>query len=99
MDEIFDFFAGAETKPSQGLELWPEEDAELQNIYRAGRSPRERKLATGDAMLRFIETQPEDQPFCLSVSFYAVKHDSSSDKYAPHYDLFKMRFFQYLRIG
>jgi arylsulfatase A-like enzyme len=46
-------------------------------------------LRTGEAILRFLDTQPKDQPFCLSVSFYGVKHDSNSHMYMPHYDLFK----------
>ncbi|WP_372757344.1 sulfatase-like hydrolase/transferase [Mariniflexile sp.] len=85
----FDFFVGTETNDRKGVEMWPEDDAGLQHIYRANRPATERTLKTGDAMLRFIDTQPKDQPFCLSVSFYAVKHDSNSDLYGPHFDLFK----------
>ncbi|QDT00962.1 sulfatase-like hydrolase/transferase [Adhaeretor mobilis] len=87
--EVFDFFAGSETVPSRGLELWPANDPGLQEIYRAGRKGTGRTLKTGEAILRFLDTQPKDQPFCLSVSFYAVKHDSDRDMYMPHYQQFK----------
>lgn len=89
MRHVFDFFAGAETVPSKGLELWPEDDAVLKEIYRKGREGSGRTLNTGEAMLHFIDTQPADQPFCLSVSFYAVKHDSNGDLHMPHYQQFK----------
>ncbi|MGJ8644759.1 MAG: sulfatase-like hydrolase/transferase [Luteolibacter sp.] len=89
MGDTFDFFAGSETVPSKGLVTWPEDDTELKEIYRKGRKDSGRTLQTGEAMLRFLDTQPEDQPFCLSVSFYAVKHDSNNDIYMPHLDIFK----------
>ncbi|WP_282123104.1 sulfatase-like hydrolase/transferase [Algibacter mikhailovii] len=85
----FDFFAGSETRPDKGLEMWPENDPGLLEIYQEGRTNSGRTLKTGEAMLRFIETQPEDQPFCLSVSFYAVKHDSDKHVYMPHFEQFK----------
>ena len=90
---VFDFFAGAETRDNNGLQIWPEDDTVLQQIYQSGRPANERTLKTGDAMLHFIDTQPEDQPFCLTTFFYAVKHDSNSDMYTPHYDLFKNNSF------
>ena len=93
MGHIFDFFAGSETTDRKGFEIWPEDDPGLQEIYREGRTNTGRTLKTGEAMLRFLDTQPKDQPFCLSVSFYAVKHDSNKDMYMPHYELFKDRFF------
>ena len=93
MGNVFDFFAGAETKPSGGLELWPEDDAALKAIYQKGRKNTTRTLQTGEAMLQFLDTQPKDKPFCLSVSFYAVKHDRDSDMYKPHYELFKDKEF------
>ncbi|MDB2685674.1 sulfatase-like hydrolase/transferase [Mariniblastus sp.] len=89
MSHVFDFFAGAETDPSNGLELWPTDDKKLAAIYRSGRKDTSRTLQTGEAMLRFLETQPKEQPFCLSVSFYAVKHDRDSHMYKPHYEMFK----------
>lgn len=89
MGKVFDFFAGAETTEEKKLEVWPEDDAKLQAIYQNKKKGESRTLRTGQAMLRFLETQPADQPFCLSVSFYAVKHDSNSHMYMPHYDLFK----------
>jgi len=49
----------------------------------------ERTLMKGDSMIRFLETQPKGQPFCLSVSFDAVKNDRDHDMYPPHVELFK----------
>ncbi|PNW28432.1 sulfatase/phosphatase domain-containing protein [Formosa algae] len=69
--------------------MWPEQDKGLQEIYKPGRENSGRTLRTGEAMLRFIDTQPADQPFCLSVSFYAVKHDNNKDVYMPHFEQFK----------
>jgi arylsulfatase A-like enzyme len=89
MGDIFDFFAGAETTEEKALEVWPEEDRELQAIYQNKRKGESRTLRTGQAILHFLDTQPDDQPFCLSVSFYAVKHDSNSHMYMPHCELFK----------
>ncbi len=89
MGDVFDFFAGAETVETRALEVWPEDDAELQAIYQDKVSGESRTIRTGKAMQRFLETQPKDQPFCLSVSFYAVKHDSNNHMYMPHYELFK----------
>ncbi|MDO7135552.1 sulfatase-like hydrolase/transferase [Algibacter lectus] len=89
MGGVFDFFAGSETRDRKGHVTWPEEDVELKNIYKEGRQNSGRTLRTGEAMMRFIDTQPEDQPFCLSVSFYAVKHDNDKDVYMPHFEQFK----------
>lgn len=89
LGKVFDFFAGNETHDNQGVEMWPLDDPGLQDIYRKGRQNTGRTLKTGEAILRFLDTQPKDQPFCLSVSFYAVKHDSNSHVYQPHLDLFK----------
>ena len=89
MGDVFDFFAGAETREEKALEVWPEDDAELQAIYQNKKKGETRTLRTGQAMLHFLDTQPKGQPFCLSVSFYAVKHDSNSHMYMPHYELFK----------
>lgn len=80
--EYFDFFA-------VGGMIWPKEDAELKNIFRADRPKTERTLKKGDAMIRFLETQPKDQPFCLSISFDAVKNDRDSDMHTPHVEVFK----------
>lgn len=89
MGDVFDFFAGNETHDRNGIVMWPKEDAGLKEIYKEGRQNTGRTLRTGEAMLRFLETQSKDQAFCLSVSFYAVKHDNNKDLYMPHYDLFK----------
>ncbi|WP_084684762.1 sulfatase-like hydrolase/transferase [Maribacter forsetii] len=89
MAHVFDFFAGSQEHDRNGVTMWPEDDKGLQEIYKKGRLNSGRTLRTGEAMLRFIETQPKDQPFCLSVSFYAVKHDNDKDMYMPHHDLFK----------
>lgn len=89
MGGVFDFFAGSETYDHKGLVTWPEEDSVLSGIYREGRENSGRTLRTGEAMLRFLDTQPADQPFCLSVSFYAVKHDRDRDVYWPHFEQFE----------
>lgn len=89
LSNTFDFFAGSETYDWKGHITWPENDLELQNIFKEGRKNSGRTLRTGEAMLRFIDTQPNDQPFCLSVSFYAVKHDKDRDVYMPHNEQFK----------
>ncbi|WP_218944453.1 sulfatase-like hydrolase/transferase [Maribacter luteus] len=89
MGGVFDFFAGSETRDDKGLVIWPENDLGLQEIYRGGRENSGRTLRTGEAMMRFIDTQPSDQPFCLSVSFYAVKHDRDKDMYIPHFERFR----------
>ena len=86
---LFDFFAGNGKHVAGGDQQWPEDDAVLAKIYDPERAPNERTLKSGDAMIRFLETQPEGQPFCLSVSFMAVKHDKDSrDVYPPHAKLF-----------
>ncbi|TWU38833.1 Arylsulfatase [Novipirellula aureliae] len=89
MGNVFDFFAGAETTEEKALEVWPENDPKLQAIFKNKKKGESRTLRTGETILHFLDTQPEDQPFCLSVSFYAVKHDSNSHMYMPHYELFK----------
>jgi len=86
MGDVFDFFSGNETHDRKGIVMWPENDPGLKEIYKEGRQNTGRTLKTGEAMLRFLETQPKDQPFCLSVSFYAVKHDNNKDIYAPHFE-------------
>ena len=78
----FDFFA------FRGM-IWPKEDTELRNIFRGDRPKTERTLKKGDAMIRFLETQPVGQPFCLSISFDAVKNDKDQDMHTPHVELFK----------
>lgn len=90
MGKTFDFFAGSETTDTKGFTSWPENDTELAKIYsEENRRIYTRTLRTGKAMLRFIDTQPKNQPFCLSVSFYAVKHDNNSHLNMPHFDLYK----------
>ena len=93
MKGVFDFFAGSESYDRAGFEIWPKDDIGLQEIYKEGRENSGRTLRTGEAMLRFIETQPEGQPFCLSVSFYAVKHDNNNDVFLPHFEQFKDKEF------
>jgi arylsulfatase A-like enzyme len=78
----FDFFAFRRL-------IWPKGDTELRNIFRGDRPKTERTLKKGDAMIRFLETQPKGQPFCLSISFDAVKNDQDRDMHIPHVALFK----------
>lgn len=89
MGEIFDFFAGTETHDRNGMVTWSEDNEALEAIFKEGRENSGRTLRTGEAMLRFLDTQPDDQPFCLSVSFYAVKHDNNKDIYMPHFEYYK----------
>lgn len=89
LGKTFDYFAGSNTHDRDGMITWPKEDSVLQNIYAEGRNNSGRTLRTGEAMLHFLDTQPKNQPFCLSVSFYAVKHDNNKDMYMPHYDFYK----------
>ncbi|KXX71182.1 sulfatase-like hydrolase/transferase [Flammeovirga sp. SJP92] len=86
---VFDFFAGSETTESKGHVIWPEEDKTLKNIYQEDRKNSGRTLRTGEAILHFLDTNPKDQPFCLSVSFYAVKHDNNRHIYWPHYEQYE----------
>jgi len=67
----------------------PKNDPGLAEIYRKDRPKNERTLKKGDAMIRFLETQPEGQPFCLSISFDAVKNDRDHDMYQPHVEVLK----------
>lgn len=89
MGNIFDFFAGTETHDRNGMVTWSEDNEALEAIFKEGRENSGRTLRTGEAMLRFLDTQPDDQPFCLSVSFYAVKHDNNKDIYMPHFEYYK----------
>ncbi|WP_082379267.1 sulfatase-like hydrolase/transferase [Pseudalgibacter alginicilyticus] len=89
MGGVFDFFAGSETYDRKDFVIWPEDDETLQDIYKEGRQNSGRTKRTGEAMMRFLDTQPANQPFCLSVSFYAVKHDNNKDVYMPHFEQFK----------
>ncbi len=98
--DAFDFFAGDGVHYDKGkLWLWPQDDPGLQQIFRKGRSSTERTLKTGEAILRFLDTQTEDQPFCLSVSFFAVKNDKRKDIYEPHFRQFERQVFQSRRTG
>lgn len=81
--EHFDFFVNGNVIHA------PKDDPELNNIYRKDRPKNESALKKGDAMIRFLETQSKDQPFCLSISFDAVKNDKNDDMYTPHVAVFK----------
>ena len=85
--QYFDYFIADGTHTGGERKFWPHDDAELKEIYDPKR--KDRTVRNGDAMLHFVDTQPDDQPFCLSVSFHAVKHDKDSHMIAEHYDLFK----------
>ncbi|MGJ8672697.1 sulfatase-like hydrolase/transferase [Rubritalea sp.] len=82
LSPYFDFFAGTGVHFRGAFASWPK-DKKMEAIYSPKRSPKERTLKTGDAMLHFLETQPKDKPFCLSVSFFAVKNDKENDVYPP----------------
>ena len=84
----FDYFISDGTHTGGGRKIWAEDDAKLKAIYE--KKPKTgRTLRNGKAMLNFIDTQPKDKPFCLSVSFHAVKHDNNAHLHRPHFDLFK----------
>lgn len=85
----FDFFVGDGAHTGGASKMWPADDPGLSAIYRKDRKNTTRTLRNGEAILRFLDTQPKDRPFCLSVSFLATKHDSDSHVYMPHYELFK----------
>ena len=81
--EHFDYFVEGNNV------LVPKDDPGLKKIYRRDRPANERTLKKGDAMIRFLETQPKGQPFCLSISFDAVKNDRDSDMYPPDVKVFE----------
>ena len=81
--EHFDFFVHGDSV------VVPSDDTDLRSIYRRDRPREERTIKKGDAMIRFLETQPKGQPFCLSISFDAVKNDRDSDMYPPHVEIFR----------
>ena len=56
--ESFDYFVVGDNV------YFPKDDPGLKQIYRRDRPKNERTLKKGDAMIRFLETQPKDQPFC-----------------------------------
>ncbi|WP_162025882.1 MULTISPECIES: sulfatase-like hydrolase/transferase [unclassified Lentimonas] len=82
LSPYFDFFAGSGVHFRGGFMSWPK-DKQMEAIYSKQRPLNERTLKTGDAMMHFLETQPKDQPFCLSISFFAVKNDKDTDMYPP----------------
>ncbi|MGJ8650898.1 MAG: sulfatase-like hydrolase/transferase [Opitutaceae bacterium] len=82
LSPYFDFFAGTGVHFRGAFASWPK-DEKLDAIYSKDRPANERTPKTGDAMIHFLETQPKDQPFCLSVSFFAVKNDKANDMYPP----------------
>ncbi|MGJ8640501.1 MAG: sulfatase-like hydrolase/transferase [Opitutaceae bacterium] len=82
LSPYFDFFAGTGVHFRGAFAYWPK-DEKLEAIYSKQRPLNERTPKTGDAMIHFLETQPKDQPFCLSISFFAVKNDKPHDMYPP----------------
>ncbi|MGJ8643551.1 MAG: sulfatase-like hydrolase/transferase [Luteolibacter sp.] len=84
LSQYFDFFAGSGVHFRGAFDSWPK-DEKLEAIYSKDRALNERTPKTGDAMIRFLEMQPKEQPFCLSVSFYAVKNDKPNDMYPPDF--------------
>ncbi|CAA6679920.1 MULTISPECIES: sulfatase-like hydrolase/transferase [unclassified Lentimonas] len=82
LSPYFDFFAGSGVHFRGAFAAWPKDET-LDAIYSKERPLNERTLKTGDAMMHFLETQPKDQPFCLSISFFAVKNDKDHDMYPP----------------
>lgn len=81
--EFFDFFVEGNRV------IVPRDDPELNEIYREDRPKNERAWKRGDAMIRFLETQPKRQPFCLFISFDAVKNNRNNDMYPPDVEVFE----------
>lgn len=89
---IFDYFWGESTH-SYSQDYWPQNDSELAAAFAQKDQPGQRTWMKGRAALRFLDTQAADQPFCLSISFDAVKHDRDAHVYMPHYEKFKHKNF------
>ncbi|CAA6677727.1 MULTISPECIES: sulfatase-like hydrolase/transferase [unclassified Lentimonas] len=85
-EDYFDYYA-------VGGKMLPKDDAALRHIFRGDRDPKERTIKKGDALIHFLDTQPKGQPFCISVSFDAVKNDKDKDMYGPHTEIFKDQVF------
>ncbi len=88
--EAFDFFYGSPVHFGQRktASYWPQ-DEEMARLLK-NRTKSERTEMYGDMMLRFLETHSGKQPFCLSVSFQAVKGNRESDVIDhEHWDMFK----------
>ena len=84
----FDYYDGNGTHADHGPGRWADVPGAFDGLS-AGRAVTERTLKKGDSMIRFLETQPADQPFILSVSFDAVKHDSDNDMHIPDKEYFE----------
>ncbi len=84
----FDYYDGNGTHADHGPGRWADVPNAFENLS-AGRAVTERTIKKGDSMIRFLETQPADQPFVLSVSFDAVKHDSDQDMHVPDKEYFQ----------
>jgi len=78
----FDYYDAHGGHTNFGGGRWADTPDAFKDLSKA-RVRTERTVKKGDSMLRFLETQPKDQPFILSVSFDAVKHDSDNDMHIP----------------
>lgn len=84
----FDYFDANRGHTNFGGGRWAEMPETFDNLSK-GRARTERTLKKGDSMIRFLETQPADQPFILSISFDAVKNDRDQDMHVPDKALFE----------
>ncbi len=82
LKQHFDFYDAHGGHTNFGHGKWADTPDAFKGLS-AARERTERTIKKGDSMIRFIETQPKDQPFVLSVSFDAVKHDSDNDMHIP----------------
>ena len=84
LHDYFDFYAGSggtwseDTKTIQGIRSRKTDPATYTAVMRKT-----------DLMLNFLETQPKDKPFCISISYDAVKNDSDKSLYVPHTKVFE----------
>lgn len=78
LKNYFDYFDAGRNHTNFGGGKWADDPEAFTNLSE-GRKITDRTLKKGDSMIRFLETQPADKPFILSVSFDAVKNDRDSD--------------------
>lgn len=88
LKSTFDYYDAHEVHTNVGAARWADVPNAFDNLS-VGREVTERTLKKGDSMMRFLETQPADQPFILSVSFDAVKNDSDKDMHVPDKQYFE----------
>ena len=79
----FDYWKGWTGQVPKGG-YWPK-DYGLEKSYKAAERPHLTDVV-GDLIIDFVETNPADKPFCLSVSFHAPKGALALDDVKAEYD-------------